>query len=162
MSRMNNMLLGFYVRGQVAAMGSADKIAARAPQDKRGKLDMVVGGISGAMFSSAGVAYAQNGKANSEAVKPLENLISALGNLLVILVAGATLTMAAWGAFQYVTAGGSTGRASKAKQTLVNVAIGFMALAAVFIGRKVALGLVGSVDSDGTKLNNQLNKPTLK
>lgn len=160
LKQLNTLMLRGFVAAQTQAGSAGQRIrSVEIDRTPRARVEMAGGALAAAMICLTSPAFAdiQGSRAN------LSKLVETVGSLLVVAVAGLTVVMAAWGAAQFVVAGGSSSRASAAKKTLVHVAIGFVALAGVFIGRQVLLDVVGSVDNqgDGNSLRQQLGKGKL-
>jgi hypothetical protein len=149
MNKLSNLLLISYARGVAGAVHKA------APADARSRVQMASGLGAGLMALSVTPALAQSGKARENIV----SLIQGVSTFVLMIVGAAIVVMAAWGAFLYITAGGNSNRATKAQQTIKNVAIGLAVGAAIFLIRSVVLDLIdGAGDGSGDKTRGVLEE----
>lgn len=115
---------------------------------KMGKLQMFTGVVAGTAVANQGVAMAA-GCGGAGGTSQVVTIVKNGTKFIIALIAVVSVAMLAWASFLYITSGGSSGRAAKAKDAAKNVVIGFGLAAAIYIVRSVILDIVGQAGGGG-------------
>lgn len=122
-----------------------------------GKFQAFTGVIAGTVVANQGVAMAAGGTCGGKTgTSQVVTIIKNGTKFIIALIAVASVAMLAWASFLYITSGGSSGRASKAKDAAKNVLIGFGLAAAIYIVRSVVLDIVGQAGGGNNDISNCL------
>src|ERR1035437_2774759 len=138
-TNMRDKALISYVGLQVSLSGTSEKLESKyatwaSKNGKLGKAQMISGFMVGAAVGGGTIAPAALAACDSSnsATTQVVGLINNGAKFVAALVAAASVLMLMWAAFLFITAGGNSGQASKAKGSSKNVLIGFGLAAAIY------------------------------